>query len=317
MLFKINARKDEGVDLAKSYGVQGFPTFVVATHEGETLERWWGYESPEKFVPTLQGALADPTTIEQKRARLEKKPNAPDALKLAMYHETRDEYEDAVKYYRQAQKLAPQENYTFEIFDVVASGTRNEVFTLDQAKKAADAVLQHEQRDVMDVMRVARMMTSLGRKLEDHTVMVPYLKVAMRESEGVEDEDAVKNRKRVAVEHALFVDKDAAKAVAYRKEMLDEGWMEDADQLNAFAWWCFENKINLEEADRLARKGVELAADKKTKAMILDTVAEICNLRGSCKDAVYYIELAIQADPDNTYFQEQLERFQKLLAEKE
>jgi benzoyl-CoA reductase/2-hydroxyglutaryl-CoA dehydratase subunit BcrC/BadD/HgdB len=50
--------------------------------------------------------------------------------------------------------------------------------------------------------------------------------------------------------------------------------------------------------------------------MILDTLAEICNARGTCKDAVTYIELAIKEAPGNDYYKKQLERFQKILAEK-
>ena len=117
------------------------------------------------------------------------------------------------------------------------------------------------------------------------------------------------------MDHALFVEKAPEKAVKLRKANLPEGWLENAEELNGFAWWCFQNRVNLEEAESLARKGVELAANDKTKAEILDTVAEICNARGSCKDAVTYIELAIQADPDSEHYKKQLERFRKLLAE--
>ena len=316
-MFKVNARKGEGVELAKTYGVQGYPTFILAQPDGVTLERWWGYGESTDFIATLHRGMQDPTTIDEKRARFEKAPNRDDAAKLAMYHESRDEHRDAVHYYRKAQELAPDENFSFEIFDVVASGARSDVFTLDEARAAANAVIRHDAREVVDVVRVARMMTSLGRKVDDREIMVPYLEVAVRESEGVGDKLVVRNRKYALVDHALFVEEDAAKAVQARKALLDPGWMDDPDELNGFAWWCFENEINLEEADTLARRGVDLATEGNTKANILDTLAEICNLRGSCKDEVYFIELAIQNNPDSTYFPKQLERFQKLLAEKD
>ena len=55
------------------------------------------------------------------------------------------------------------------------------------------------------------------------------------------------------------MDKDKAKALSLKRRSMPEGWMEQAKQLNAFAWWCFENEVDLEEADTLARKGVDLA----------------------------------------------------------
>ena len=118
----------------------------------------------------------------------------------------------------------------------------------------------------------------------------------------------------VLIDYKLFVEKDIDGAIALRKARLPEGWEQNTDALNSFAWWCFENQVNLEEGERLARNAVELAEDGADKAMILDTLAEICNLRGSCKDAVLYIEMAIKSDPDRQYYKKQLTRFQKELA---
>jgi hypothetical protein len=49
--------------------------------------------------------------------------------------------------------------------------------------------------------------------------------------------------------------------------------------------------------------------------MILDTLAEICNARGSHRDALSYIEQAIEADPKRPHYRKQRERFQRELAE--
>jgi len=43
--------------------------------------------------------------------------------------------------------------------------------------------------------------------------------------------------------------------------------------------------------------------------MILDTVAELCNLRGDREEAITIIGQAIELDPDTDYFKEQLVRF--------
>jgi len=81
--------------------------------------------------------------------------------------------------------------------------------------------------------------------------------------------------------------------------------------LNSFAWWCFENKINLQEAAELGRRGVKLAEPGRGKAMIIDTVAEIENLRGNPREAVKLMEQAVKEDPASDQWKKQLERFKK------
>ena len=91
--------------------------------------------------------------------------------------------------------------------------------------------------------------------------------------------------------------------------------MEESDQLNEFAWWCFENRVNLAEAKTLAEKGVALAPAGSEKAAVLDTLAEICNETGDCKQSVELIRKAIAEDPANDYYREQLAKFEEILAE--
>jgi hypothetical protein len=93
---------------------------------------------------------------------------------------------------------------------------------------------------------------------------------------------------------------------------MPEGWDENAGDLNTFSWWCFEHKINLDEAEKLARMGAELAEPGGEKAMILDTLAEIVNLKGKPKEAVKVTKLAIKESPGRKFYQEQLTRFEKL-----
>jgi tetratricopeptide (TPR) repeat protein len=80
------------------------------------------------------------------------------------------------------------------------------------------------------------------------------------------------------------------------------------------AWWCFENAVKLDEAEELARRGVKLAEAPGDKANILDTLAEICNARGNCPEAVVYMRQAVELNPEREYFKKQLERFEALAA---
>ena len=49
--------------------------------------------------------------------------------------------------------------------------------------------------------------------------------------------------------------------------------------------------------------------------MILDTLAELCNLAGDCGEAIATIDRAIEQDPDRDYYKEQRARFEAILAE--
>jgi hypothetical protein len=119
----------------------------------------------------------------------------------------------------------------------------------------------------------------------------------------------------IELQTAMYVDEDMDAAVALKRGTMPEGWMENPDQLNSFAWWCFENKVNLEEAQTLALKGIELAEPGKSRAQILDTAAEICNELGNCDEAVRLIKLAMVEDPASDYYAEQLTRFEEAAAD--
>ncbi len=166
-------------------------------------------------------------------------------------------------------------------------------------------------------MDLAFGMRSVSQKAKDPKLMVPYLTAAIDATSGPAGDAFKDERKSLLVDHALYVEGDKEKAVAMKRESMPAGWQEDSGKLNAFSWWCFENQVNLAEAEDLARKGAELAKPGAEKARVLDTVAEICNARGDCKDAVKLIEDAIKEDPANDYYKEQLTRFQKNLAAKQ
>ena len=311
----MDGERGEGPELEKQFEVTGHPTFILLNKDGAVVDRWRGYGKADKFIENLMAGVQDPTTIDQKRKRFASKPTVGDAEKLANFHGAREEYKDAVRYYGEAQKLAGgTRDFTYPLFDATADGVIEGAFTLTDAKKAADAAIAYQGRGVDEVLDVASTMTWLGRKQKDRKIMVPYLERAITVSKDSKDEDVLKTRQRLMVPYALYVEGDEAKAVTLRKEAMGEGWDRDAKKINGFAWWCFESGVNLEEAEKLADQAVDLAADDKTKAAALDTLAELCNLRNNCQDAVRYMELAVAADPKSEEYPKKLEQFRKNLA---
>jgi tetratricopeptide (TPR) repeat protein len=314
VLLKIDAEKGEGPDLAKEYKVNGFPTFILANAGAEVVDTWWGYDK-DHFLTNLGDALADPTTIVQKETRFASAPTAADAGKLARYSLVRGDYQDAVALYRKGAELDPSADLSFPTFEAMITGFhKKEAFTADEIRGAADATLAREGRTPSEVVDVAFSMKGVGTKIEDRTYWLPYLPRALAASANGESERLQNQHRELAIDHMLLVEKNEKKAVELKVASMPEGWKDDAGELNGFSWWCFENAVNLEEAEALARRGVELAAAGAERAMILDTAAEICNARGNCDDAVELIRRAVADDPEKEYYKKQLARFEEIRA---
>lgn len=315
VLYRLDAEKGEGIEFAKNFKVKGYPTFIMLNSDGEPLDRWIGY-TKDYLLTTMESALKNLSPISEKESRFEEKPTIGDAETLGRYSTSLREYKDAVKYYTIAQKINKDKSkdYSFEIFDNTADGVGKEIFTFEQAMKAADAVLASGGASSDDKYGVARGMTYLARKQDNIDIAVPYLEAGIEAVEGSENSDDQKKHARLMVSHSLYISKDLQKAVSFKKKTMPEGWLDDAGDLNGFCWWCFENNVNLEEAEKLSRKSVKLADSGKQKAMFLDTLAEICNASDNCHEAVEIIKMAMAENPDDDYYKEQLERFEKILA---
>lgn len=316
MLYKVDAEKGEGPDLAKSHNVSGYPTFVMLTTDMQPVDRWTGYAEPASFVETMKSTAVKPITIETRRARFEKEQTAGDAAILGRYAGATGEVDQALKLYRQAAGLSDGNGYAYQIFDLTMKKHREggEESDPNMVIRAADNMVASGQGSDAEWIYMAFGMSRFAHGAENPKMQKPYLEVALAKSEKTIDPDLRRYRGDLLIEHALYIDENTEKAVTYKRGNMAEGWMEDAGELNGFAWWCFENKVNLKEAEEMARKGVELAPAGKEKAMILDTLAEICNERGSCESAVEYIEMAVQEDPESEYYKKQLERFRELVA---
>ena len=313
----IDAEKGEGIELAKRYSVRGFPTYAVLDAEGELIESWAGYGGPDHFLPALERALEDPTTLVEKKARYEESPTAADAQTLARIASAQGDGAAALQLYREARALDESLDLGTEIIYAALTAARSQGpagFTMLQEVVAEEA---GEGASIETLALAAQLMTGMGDQMGQPELGLPYLEKALVAIE--EDPDALEPRTRDTLElmGLLKVREDVDAAVAKKKSMMPEGWMDSASELNGFAWWCFQNEINLEEAEQLARRGVELAEPGAERAMILDTAAEICNLLGNCGEAVELIKLALVDQPEDDHYQEQLVRFEKILAEAE
>jgi tetratricopeptide (TPR) repeat protein len=311
VLLKVDAEKGEGPELKKQHAVQGYPTFVLTNAAGEVLDRWIGYEK-NLFLTQSATSLADPTTIDQKRERFAKSPTAGDAERLANLSAVGGEYGDAVKYFRKAATLGSEKDHTFDVFDAIASGYRGGQFTIDEVRGSADAVMAAAAATPRNRVETYFGLRRLESKEGNAGMATPYLNAAMAATEG--REELARARIGLEIDHALRVTGDKDRAYELKVASMPEGWKDDPSGLNSVAWWCFENNAALADGRVLAERGVELAPAGSEKAMILDTLAEICNAQGNCPEAVSLIRQALENQPDSEYYQKQLVRFEELLA---
>jgi len=320
ILYPIDCEKGEGIEIAERYNVRGYPTFKLVSSSGEELECFIGYEGPEKWVASVQAGVKDQRTLAEKAKAYEAEPTLALARSLATAASTKYEFKEAVTYYKAARDMEPNPllaaEYTEGILTSMFYGARSGQFEFADVDAEATLVMENPMAPADAKMSVASMVVYLAKSTDNADKAVPYLKTAMKVSEGSTDEGVLEQRAALAVDHALLVDQDKDKALELKRATMDEGWQEDTGGLNNFAWWCFENDVNLEEAEDLALKGIELAETDGERANLLDTAAEICNARGNCEEAIARIKRAIELSPDKDYFKTQLARFEEELQTK-
>jgi len=307
---------DDGTAAAERVNIVFTPGFVVMNPAAEMIDAWIGYRDPDDWVAKLNAALADPTTVDEKRARFAADPSARDAAFLGRLAYGGGDYVTAVDHLTQARQLEPDDPAGPEIDQQIfraacraAMAEHDPPFPVARLTAAADAIVDATPPDPAGVVEVAQRMAGAAVHLGSPELVTSYLERAFALTADTADSNLASRRDRLLPLHALYVEHDEARAVELRKQSLDEGWESDPGGLNSFAWWCFEHRVNLAEAEQLARKGMELAESSSSRANVIDTVAQLVALRGEREEAAELIRQALELEPDNSYLQAQLEKF--------
>jgi len=307
----VDCEKGEGIELAKEFKVRGYPTYVLTDNKGAPIARWAGY-AKDYFLETMAEVMIDLTTIDGRAARFIDEPNLTDALALANYQAEAGDFVQAVDYFTRAGELDLENDYSYEIFENTAGGVRGEYFTYEDAALAGQKVFLSGK--VGDMVQAAGMMSDLARRADKLDDQARYLKRGIDVEIAADDDHTLRYQKRLFIDYNLHVTGDSIQAVEVKKTTYPEDWTENPDALNSFAWWCFENLVNLEEAEALSRKAVELSQPGGDRAQILDTVAQICKARGKLDEAIALMKQAIADDPGNKAYTETLMEFESELA---
>ncbi len=309
----------EGAELAKTHRVRAYPTYLVLNAMGEDIFSWSGYGKSEGWARTLSETMADAITVSEREARFASRPTFRDALVLGKVAYRENRYRDAEGYYRQAQALDPmaagEEEVAMLVFRAIFNGVGTDEFTPEQAGANIEQLLGSQDIKPEHALEVAERLIMVKDQV-GRDMIIPYLKMS-RSILSKFDDPALQDRLgEVSVDFAVIIDKDPQGALRLKRKLLPSGWESRPSDLNKFAWWCFQNSINLEEAEKLARKAVSLSEPGREQANYLDTLAELVNLRGDTAGAIELIEKALTMNANSGYLIGQLQKFQQILAEK-
>ncbi len=285
-----------------------YPTFAMVDGAGEVTDRWAGYPGATEFMGLVDRARDDMRTIAQKKAAFAAEPTLPLALSLGQYSEAVFANAEAVDYYRKAMALDPslEPKLRGSIFLAMYYGLRSGAFEPSQLIAEGEAILAQPDPDLDAIL----MVTSVARRVATPERFAPILQQALTMTEGNDDPRVIESRRELLVDKALIIDGDKDAALALKRETLPDGWQDDPSVLNAFAWWCYENDLNLPEAYDLALKGASLAGADGDRANILDTAAEIAFRMGEVDKAIEHETEALRLSPDSKGFQQTLEKFE-------
>ncbi|MEZ5360657.1 MAG: thioredoxin family protein [Candidatus Zixiibacteriota bacterium] len=307
---KLCVQYGEGEALVDTYKVGStFPLYIVANARGEVISRWAGFGGAQRQISSLKTALRDQTSVEERTARFQSAPNFRDALVLAKYYSDSQQNEDAVKYYRLAEKYSKggRADYSYQIFSNTANLVWYDTWSFDSVLKAADAVMENK-LNTKDIINCVTVLCRVARRADKTDELKPYMYAALEATNGTTDESLRAKHYELAIDTILYITKDIGAALRVKEATLGDNWQNDPKKFYPYTRWCLEREINLVKAEQFARTAVDRVNPGAFKAQVLHTLACILDIRGKYDEAVRFIELATQEDPANSFYASEYDR---------
>lgn len=294
--YQIDAEKGEGVDFAKEYQIEFYPTILYIDGSGKVVEKKIGAMSPELFLAAGKN-VADPesrfTTLDEKykagdrSGELVRKYIRSLGASMQPYEEVMAEYF----------KTQPQEEWTnsenaslivdmvfdpkSDLFKYMVSN-RDKFAAVSGEKAVNEKILNAYGYDIFqnaslwsekDLESYFKEIESLGFKLPENFRSRSYVDFYQAKGDW---KKFVKYADEYVNKHMDYTDKPAASGM-----------------LNSYAWTVYENlsdEKSLEKASKWAKKSIELDRTYYN----LDTYAALQYKLGNLDEAEKYCKLAIK-----------------------
>jgi thiol-disulfide isomerase/thioredoxin len=312
--FAQDMEKGEGLDLAKTYSVKNYPTYLWLDANGKQIQRSVGSTTAENFISIAGNAMNPQKNLAYLKEQYVADNRQPDFLLMyaralsaaydMSYQTIADDYFRAVP----KEELASKENWK-----ILLEFTPNiNSFIFDYISKTPEKFDFAYGKD------------SVRHVLDD--LSLRSIDFAAQQKDSLLFRKAVTRLRRSSSKEVLT--KDAIAELGYFKSMKD--WihyssfahnyvpmylMNDAKQLNAVSWTYFQrvdDKAKLEEAERWIAQSVKLEDEYYNT----DTYANLLHKMGKNKEALemtkHSIELAKKANEDYSSTKELLDEIQKV-----
>ncbi|MDH4351289.1 MAG: thioredoxin domain-containing protein [Gemmatimonadota bacterium] len=288
--------------------VSSIPQFILIDGNDVECGRIVGYVGPEKFLEELKQLLADPRPVEEKLANARADESWEGPAALANHYVERKEYREAAPYYSDALERGAPGELRLELLFVYLTGMFEGWATVEQARRVGEEALANPADVDRYWYRLYSLMWQVAVRAKNDSLRQPYLERAVEEARasGNLERDA-----GLRFDYANYVLKDYEAAARARHEQLE--LQPNPGFLNLYAWYCFEHRVCLDEAEAVAREGAAMDGPPAHLAMITNTLAELVNLRGETAEALALIERCIELDPANDYYRRQEKRFREIL----
>lgn len=276
----LDAEKGEGPELAKRFGIDGYPVMVVVDAAGEEVDRIVGYLPPEEFTEEAQRILRGEGTIPSLRRKVAESPDDIEAgIALASKLATARSEEAASLFEGLCAKSATKDRATQANVRLAWASALLAVGRGPEALAQAETIL----KDFADTPAASEVVPEVGRAVVGAPAAraLAFLDAARPL--------AKEPRARFQVEElaVMLHRSQIAQALARQAEAAGD----DPDLLNQVAWMSFEQKVNVREALGWAKKAVELSQGAPE---ILDTLANLQWLLDMPEDAIATEEQAAE-----------------------
>lgn len=263
---------DTEKDVTAKYGVHGYPALVFADAKGEEIDRIVGYEPEPAFLADVARIARGEGTLPGLRKAFADAPDDVDAGIALGARLAGSRPDEAAALFAslaekaQAKDRATQGKVALEYAAALLSAGKR-----DLAVTTAEALV----RDFADTPAAGAAATRVGRAFLglDVSRALAFFAAVRDVATEPTDKSAVEN-------FTIAVHKNGI-AAALKRQAAAAG--EDAQALNAVAWTCFEQKLNIREALGWARTAV---AKSDRDPMILDTLANLLWLTGARDEAL-------------------------------
>jgi len=288
---KIDMEKGEGIELAKKYGVQAFPTFLYINGNGDLVHRTCGSTPAQEFVNNGKNALNPDKQLASLKKNYEK--NSSDGNLAAAYFSVAESgcmnIDADVSQYLKTQKESDLQNAAnWSIIKKFLNNADSREFNYLLKNKKQFAKLYS--KDSVDQKIVSVYETSLRnliRKKDDDAYA--RLKQQIKKSGDTNAEKVILSadmtmyqKKKDWINYAKTADK-----------YITNYCMNDAMALNSAAWTFYENVSDrkmMQKAEKWAKKSTQLTDQYFNN----DTYAAVLYKNGKLKEAEIAAQKAIE-----------------------